>query len=362
MLRLAALVVLCTLGLSTRSSAQSYLDFTCLRGSAATCFVLFEGPIEKGLTERFEAYVEEEGVEGARLILNSPGGNLAEALKLGRLLRDWEWTTHVGSSEGWFRNLDGSLDMHGADDYPQGGRCESACAYAFMGGVNRIMGKGSLLGFHRFQAPGKVIDGDSAQAISGQLISYILEMGVDARVFVVASAEDSHSMFHLDGTQASGYDLVTPSGFAAFALFARDEGVIARSERQSPIQLYDIAERVTLFCSGGTPMVSMSSSELYLEDGSYVSFFTGVGMDPEAYEFQQEFEIDATAVTVSETDVDYTLTAELSDEIAAAMLGVADIHLSFGVAPVDGGPLDLELVPTTADRQAMAAAWKFCVD
>lgn len=362
MLRLAQLIVVTGLALASRSEAQGFFDFSCLRGSASTCFVLFEGTIENGMVERFEAYVEEEGVEGEQLILNSPGGNLAEALKLGRLLRDWEWKTHVGSSEGWFRNPDGSLDLTGAEGFPQGGRCESACAYAFMGGVTRTMGTNSLLGFHRFQAPGQVIDGDSAQAISGQLISYIIEMGVDARVFVVASGEDSESMFHLNGEEAREFDLVTPDGFSPFSLFARDAGVVAVSERASSVGLYDLAEKVTLSCSQNRPMLTIHSSQVGVADGGYVSFYAGVDMNPEEFEFQEEFKNDDIRYVYSDDDDEAQFTAELSAEFAEAILGAGDVYLEFTVAPVDGGPLDLNLNPSDDDRMAMAAAWRFCIN
>ncbi|SHI99720.1 hypothetical protein SAMN05444000_104132 [Shimia gijangensis] len=353
MLRQTILSALCAIGLSTAAKAEAYLDFTCIRGNSETCFVLLEGTIDKGLTERFEKFVEDEGVEGNRLIINSPGGNLAEALKFGRLLRDWEWNTRVGSSEGMFRNSDGSLDLHGLEDYPPGGRCESACAYVFMGGVNRVMHSDSLIGFHRFKAAGQTIDGESAQAISGQLISYILEMGVDARVFVVASAENSQSMYHVDAEQAREYDLVTPPGYAPFILKPYRDGIIASSERTDSIRMYDLADQISAFCKGGTPGLLVRSKEHGLTGDEKASLWAMVD--------EQEFEYPASSVKLIVSDEAAFISATIDDAMANAMLEGQELFTAFGFANYAGGEYSVNLILSDMDRQMLAAAFRYCI-
>ena len=135
--RLFVTSVLLVLSIADRAAAEAHIDQGCLGNNSATCFVLIEGQIEKGLTERFQRYLDDEGVEGSRLILNSPGGNLGEALKLGRLIRELEWRTMIGGSGDVPRNSTGGFDILMWETYPANGICESACAYVFMGGVNR---------------------------------------------------------------------------------------------------------------------------------------------------------------------------------------------------------------------------------
>ena len=353
MLRRFIFGFLCAVGLASAASAEAYLDFTCIRGNSESCFVLLEGTIDKGLTERFEKFVEDEGVEGNRLIINSPGGNLAEALKLGRLLRDWEWNTRIGSSEGIFRNPDGSLDLHGVDDYPPGGRCQSACAYVFMGGVNRVMHSDSLIGFHRFQAPGQSLDGESAQAISGQLISYILEMGVDARVFVVASAENSQSMFHVDAEQARNYDLVTPPGYAPFILKPYREGIIASAERTDATRLYDLADQISAFCRGGTPGLLVRAKEHGLSGEEQAGLWALVD--------DQEFEFPETSVKLIVSDEAAFISATIDDAMASAMMEAQQVRTSFGFANYAGGEYAVELKLSDMDREMLAAAFRYCI-
>ena len=59
------------------------------------------------------------------VVLESEGGDLYAGLEIGRMFIDFAVDTKVTVF------------------------CESACAYAFLGGQNRILGRGGRLGFHR---------------------------------------------------------------------------------------------------------------------------------------------------------------------------------------------------------------------
>lgn len=336
------------------SRAETFIDDGALANNTSTAFVLIEGEIGPGLTDRFLRYIEERKVEGRQLFLNSPGGNLGEALRLGRAIRDLGWTTHVGSSAGLARNADGKFDMIMWPDYPAGGVCESACAYVFMGGLNRHMSPGAKLGFHRFRAPGQEVSGDAAQAISGQLISYIVEMGVDARVFVIASTEGSASMYHVSDAEAREYDLVTPSGFAPFYLEPYRDGIIAASKRADAIRDYDYVQQVTALCRGGQAQLLYSSGAYGLQPGDraqYTAFVDG-----------EETRLSEAAVTVRATESASFITVALPADLARAMTEAQRIDSHFGFARVSGGDYAVRLTPSALDRNMLASAFRFCID
>jgi hypothetical protein len=78
------------------------------------------------------------------------------------------------------------------------GRCFSACVYAYIGGSSRYMTAGDSLGIHRFTAASpSEHDLEHAQLVSGELARYISDMGVDVRLFQIASQVPSASVYRL---------------------------------------------------------------------------------------------------------------------------------------------------------------------
>jgi hypothetical protein len=92
-------------------------------------FILMKGEIRPGDYDRLLAFAVREGVDLTRghFILSSPGGDVSEALKLGRLIKSLYVSVGVG---------------------PHFGPCASACFIMYASAVDRIAGSG-LLGIHR---------------------------------------------------------------------------------------------------------------------------------------------------------------------------------------------------------------------
>ena len=109
------------------------------------------GPIGFGLTNEVARTLDAHPSIGT-LHLNSEGGRVEEAKKLGRLIKVRGLSTYVS------------------------GECLSACTVAFMGGEQRLVGPEAQLGFHAFDLPG----GASLQAdIMRDGIEFYVEQGVD---------------------------------------------------------------------------------------------------------------------------------------------------------------------------------------
>lgn len=121
-------------GMTDRASAATVSEVK--SGRPDLTVFLLNGQIVGGETLQLEALLSKMPPnQSAAIILNSPGGSLAEGLKLGRLFYRARIATSV---------------------LGHGGGCHSACAIAFLGGrdherkPSRIKMTGSNLGFHQF--------------------------------------------------------------------------------------------------------------------------------------------------------------------------------------------------------------------
>jgi hypothetical protein len=133
--------------------------------------------------------------EGSNVYLNSPGGNLAAGLALGRLFRAAQMTTFIG------------LPAFLSNDSPALARkpvmCASACAYAYLGGMWRWAPRsGEPFGVHQFYLPNTTTAKvGEIEAASGTLVAYLHEMGINPDVFTLASTAAPNHVVWLDGNE-----------------------------------------------------------------------------------------------------------------------------------------------------------------
>jgi hypothetical protein len=125
------------------------------------------------------------------LVLGSLGGYLAEAMRLGRLVRELRYTVLAPV-------LHPTLDkLNFETEDPQNDRSASACFFIYMGGINR---GGYGIGIHRPYLPDeqyKSMSADDAMTESGKVrkivTDYLFEMGVPSsygeRMFTIPSGE-----------------------------------------------------------------------------------------------------------------------------------------------------------------------------
>jgi hypothetical protein len=135
---LARALALATIALGAMSGHATAGTVTEVNGGRSDLAIfLLEGVIVGGETLTLEGFVGRlPPNKSVAVILNSPGGNLDEGLKLGRFFHRARISTFV---------------------LGYGGGCASACAIAFLGGrdrdgrPSRIKMTGGALGFHQFR-------------------------------------------------------------------------------------------------------------------------------------------------------------------------------------------------------------------
>jgi hypothetical protein len=153
--------------------------------------VVLEGKIEAGDYDKLRNMYGERGHSEFSLGLSivnelslaSPGGDVAEAMKIGRLVRALRLQTVIPSRVG--PHL--AVGMHKLNNPQENYMCASACFFVFVAGVNRVadVSDEPILGIHRPYLPDselKVMTGDqaisSANQIRAMVENYLKEMNV----------------------------------------------------------------------------------------------------------------------------------------------------------------------------------------
>ncbi|NTE68416.1 hypothetical protein G6M85_22750 [Agrobacterium tumefaciens] len=130
----------------------------------------------------------EVAASGAKLItFNSNGGNVMTAMAYGRMIRSLGLST---------------LQLRSAE-------CASACALAFVGGVNRQAEPGAI-GVHQSSfSPETTIEGHTAvaavQALTAQIMTYLVEMDVDPKLLQLSLSVPSDDMRYLTASEMQSY-------------------------------------------------------------------------------------------------------------------------------------------------------------
>ena len=175
-------------------------------------------------------YDKASKIRNAIVFLDSEGGDLTEALKIGRFLRAQRLRTGIAS----------------------GAQCASACAYVFLGGTQRYYAlahrqKSSAggLGVHAFRIGSNQSSYSAeearrqiqrAQREMFELVKYFREMDADPRLLTLAVA-----------TEPPELHWVTNSEAIEFCIFVWDEKARAKF---NPINPYKIREATGLQANG----------------------------------------------------------------------------------------------------------------
>ncbi|QIK38445.1 hypothetical protein GWK36_11170 [Caldichromatium japonicum] len=155
-----------------------------LDGQLRSAWLRVDGAeITPGFAQQTIAELRERRAIG--LIINSPGGLVDEARKLGRYLRANGLRTAV-------------------DDY-----CVSACIDVLAGGVERYATPNARLGVHQSRVPRRYSSHEGGQLYVADAFLYLREMGVAADVAIAAAAVPNNRVLLIPLTDALAAGLIT---------------------------------------------------------------------------------------------------------------------------------------------------------
>jgi hypothetical protein len=157
------------------------------------------GTIMPGISEAFAAEVSRRGDYIKTVVLNSPGGSVADALTMGRLIRERKFATEVEA----------------------GKYCASSCPLVFAGGVERRAGDKATIGVHQVAAISSAANGPPrdemsvAQNISARCQRYLSDMGVSLQVWVHAMETPHDKLFVFKPDELKSLNMVTAAPASA---------------------------------------------------------------------------------------------------------------------------------------------------
>jgi hypothetical protein len=158
-------------------------------GSKCPEVIVADGVIETDTAEAFVDFAKSTARSPdlrAIVLINSPGGNVVASMQFGSVLRQLHMAAIVAR-----------MNSNGAAPEPVAGRCISACVYAIMGAVKRVVPRESQVGLHRMSIienttnRGRSVSGSTRSFADSQMVSglarYAARMGVSSAL--VATAE-----------------------------------------------------------------------------------------------------------------------------------------------------------------------------
>ncbi len=180
------------------AAASPAMEFSILTeegctGSNCPRLLLGEGEIER---DTYRAFLRAAGKlkPGTALVLNSPGGEVSGAILFGMAIRGAGFDTLV----------------------PSGAICNSACAYAFLGGVSRVVLTDGRIGVHRSRH--QLSNGDKLPPdverevdieINQKLKAYVTSMGVSSAMLRVADRIAANEIRYLTPKEMTSYRVVS---------------------------------------------------------------------------------------------------------------------------------------------------------
>lgn len=148
-----------------------------------------DGEITATSARELEQFVRSNKITSGMVLFNSRGGSLIGGVSLGNAIRQLGFDTGIAT--------------YARGEMVTSGICASACAYAFAGGTGRYYSAGNTrLGIHQFHSQGNDIGDGTSQEVSGMLVAYLQQMGVDALAFSASASVQPNEILWVSAADA----------------------------------------------------------------------------------------------------------------------------------------------------------------
>lgn len=286
------------IGILASTASSNAIEIATIRYNHSMIFIV-DGPIEVGDAEKFKKAWETDAYDAFSyaVALNSPGGNLAEGIQLGLFFRQESVSTIVAKypskppfQEEWEYSSNAQRLL--------GAECYSACALAFMGGVERTVDEDSKIGFHQFASS----DSDrnvfshsmletSTQSISALMSSYLRTMGAKQELFEVMSLTPPNEMYVLSEIELKEFGVTPSDKFTNFTLKAKSGEIVASAVNSRNSRGLEKLYEMEFFCWKGNPTINFyaedSESGLTAEQISFLDGGWRLFNEIKEYEFDK---------------------------------------------------------------------------
>jgi hypothetical protein len=265
-----------------------------------------EGEITQDTPDEFLKWLDETDISfRIRVYFNSPGGDLLAGLRLGAIIHKQAFNTGIAATvpvpdmEDYFMQL----------EELKSGQCYSACAYAFLGGVERSFFDGDLYGVRQFYDPplpsdienpdmpvATYRDLESALRMIGRVVRYVDKMGASPQLVALAAATspvEGSGIRLLTVAEAKELDVINTKSDEPFRLTLVDGILTAQStgyylNRPIPRRVQCLGDTMAVFVSlpAGATVENWNGASLEIDLGGFTRFGTFQIMGPTEYENQ----------------------------------------------------------------------------
>lgn len=165
------------------------------------------GPIETGDADKLLKLIKTADVPPRTTVyINSIGGNVEEAIKLGCVIRASGLETSIGT----YALAPSDGDEPVVTRILTSGSCISAATLMFAGGRLRHFPNGSKFGVHRFAYKNPVPENvEKSQKLSAEIASYLIGMGVSLGFLGLSASVSSNELLELSEGELRKHKMVT---------------------------------------------------------------------------------------------------------------------------------------------------------
>lgn len=191
---IAGLALAGGLAAASCASAMSFQRTTEARDCQARVCVLASGPIEAGSEDEFGRFLRRERIApGAVVILDSDGGDVLAALRMGARIRQ--------------EGLDTEVQAKGAAVAE--GHCASACVYIFMGGLSRSVAPEARIGVHQMYGRHVDLSSTDSQALTALIAVHLKRCGGGMDLLISALRTPPERMHWLSPLELHRFQVIT---------------------------------------------------------------------------------------------------------------------------------------------------------
>jgi tetratricopeptide (TPR) repeat protein len=196
-------------------------------GPGCSEWIVADGAFDKGIEKRFRSFLGTLKGRKLPIFFNSTGGSMNQSYLIGRILRERKMIASVGATlpdscrvslvmdETCRESVRTSAALK-AQLRTNGAFCHSACVYALMGGADRQIPAGALVGVHApISAPPKVapppqVIAEAEARLHAARRRYASQMGVDPDLVELADKTPHASLHILTRDEIVRFRMETP--------------------------------------------------------------------------------------------------------------------------------------------------------
>lgn len=336
-------------------------------GNCVGCeWVVAEGVITNETPDLLRAFIRDwEHIYF--IVFNSPGGNLFAGFELGKILREQNANVSIAASRPM-------VDLPNYDEQHPG-ICVSACAYAVLGGGLRSISEGEL-GFHQFSDPKALESPEMAQftatdrvkdqLITGRIVQYLREMGIDLRLYELAAEVAPDQLRFLTDAELIDFGINTNPDVVQrdWTMLPFEKGLVAESETLRNF-LSPNGGKVRFYCSKGKTYLAFFRPSRLFRGESIVTEIKKAfdSTPPDLMVGDRPLGARYEGVYPSKDGATFVTLFSLSNTAASNFAKAEVVTASYGAGRATEAFYSLlRLGPLPTDRRAMTLAAKNCIN